>query len=152
MCLEGVHEVLGVSIIDYGDSQVSISGKAWLGSRGDGEASDQGPLPAEIGQIGGHLSQRVLDAGQGRVRGQVPGRPSASPGRARNQALSRASISASSAAGCSRRSCSRIIASPTAYSSKASRRRSAAASGVSSCIATLYAPVRPTTVLERGGW
>ena len=98
----------------------------------DGQPTDQRPLNTEAVEIARDAVERGIDPAQRPVRGHVPGRPHASPcsapGRSWSHASRRASISAAESPGCSRRSRSRIIASPVSNSSRARRSRRAASS------------------------
>lgn len=139
--LEVADESLGVAIAGDEHREVGVARESGLGAGRHRQAADQREPAAQLPEVSDDATERGFGAAQGRAGGQEMERPQPSPcsapGRVSSQATSMASISASVASGCSRRSCARRIDSPSAQRSKAVRSRAANASGESSATASL---------------
>ena len=155
--LEVADERLGVAIVGNEHREIGIARESGLGASRHRQAADQREPTAEIPEVRDDTTERGFGAAQGRDGGQAMERPQPSPcsapGRVSSQATSRASISASVASGCSRRSWARRIDSPSAQRSKAVRNRAANASGESSATELLYATAfTPLAGLSGRAW
>jgi hypothetical protein len=135
-CREIADECFGIPIIADQYCKVGIAREARLGSRGDGETTHERETTPEVAQVVGDAAKKGFGAAQRRSRGQLMGRPQASPcsapGRVSSQATRPASSSASVASGRSRLNWAKRTDSPSAQRSSAVRSRAATASGASS--------------------